>query len=63
MATYRHSHDEGRTWTLHGARMEVSGLHHNVFDGFLSLKGGIYSSGKEPVRAVDFTYRALNGSA
>ena len=42
--TYEYSHDDGRSWTLHGTRMEVSGIHHNVFGGFLSLRVGLYST-------------------
>jgi xylan 1,4-beta-xylosidase len=57
--TYHHSSDEGKTWTLHGKRMEVSGLHHNTFGGFLALKVGIYSAGEGEVRLRDFRYRAL----
>lgn len=39
--------------------MEVSGLNHNVFGGFLSLKVGLYSAGTQPVRMTGFAYRAL----
>lgn len=59
VVTYEYSHDGGRSWTLHGTRMEVSGLHHNVFGGFLSLKVGIYSTGEGAVRFSDFSYRAI----
>jgi xylan 1,4-beta-xylosidase len=59
IVTYRYSHDGGKTWVLHGHRMEVSGMHHNVFGGFLSLKLGIYSAGSGSVRVRDFKYRAI----
>jgi xylan 1,4-beta-xylosidase len=59
IVTYRYSHDDGKTWTRHDHRMEVSGMHHNVFGGFLSLKIGIYSAGSGSVRLRDFKYRAL----
>lgn len=59
VVTFRYSHDQGRTWTLHPTRMEVSGLHHNVFGGFLSLKIGLYSAGKGSVLIRDFDYRAV----
>lgn len=62
VVTYHYSHDDGRTWTLHGTRMEVSGLHHNVFGGFLSLKVGIYSTGSGKIRISDFRYRAIAAS-
>lgn len=48
-----------KSWQLHGLRMEVSGLHHNVFGGFISLKLGIYCAGSGSVRLSDFKYRAL----
>ncbi|MCX2783691.1 family 43 glycosylhydrolase [Microbulbifer thermotolerans] len=59
IVTYHYSRDEGRTWILHGHRMEVSGIHHNVFGGFLSLRIGLYSSGNGSIRLRNFTYRAL----
>lgn len=59
VVTFEHSHDDGRTWTLHGTRMEVSGMHHNVFGGFLSLRAGLYAVGKGAVRLRDFRYRAV----
>lgn len=59
VVTFRYSHDDGKTWVLHGLRMEVSGIHHNVFGGFLSLKVGIYSAGGGSVVLRDFSYRAL----
>ncbi|MGM8225491.1 family 43 glycosylhydrolase [Cellvibrio sp. ARAG 10.3] len=57
--TYEYSQDAGRTWTRHPTRMEVSGLNHNVFGGFLSLRAGIYCAGKGKVQLQDFRYRAL----
>ena len=59
VVTYRYSRDDGATWQLHGLRMEVSGIHHNVFGGFLSLKLGIYCAGSGAVRMSRFSYRAL----
>lgn len=59
VVTYHYSYDEGRTWRRHDTRMEVSGFHHNVFGGFLSLKVGVYSAGEGQVVLRDFTYRAL----
>lgn len=57
--TWHYSHDGGNTWTRHPTRMEVSGLNHNVFGGFISLKIGIYSVGEGSVRLKDFVYRVL----
>ena len=59
VVTWEYSHDGGRSWTLHGTRMEVSGMHHNVFGGFLSLKVGLYATGTGAVRLRDFAYRAI----
>lgn len=59
VVTFHYSHDEGKTWTLLDLRMEVSGMHHNVFGGFLSLRLGIYSAGQGSIRLRDFTYRAI----
>jgi xylan 1,4-beta-xylosidase len=63
VVTFRYSLDGGTTWTLHGTRMEVSGIHHNVFGGFLSLKVGVYAAGTGTVRLRDFRYRALSAPA
>jgi xylan 1,4-beta-xylosidase len=56
--TFHYSYDDGRTWIRHGTRMEVSGLHHNVFGGFLSLRIGLYVAGTGEARLRDFRYRA-----
>jgi xylan 1,4-beta-xylosidase len=58
VATFHYSHD-GKNWTQHPWQIEMSGFHHNVFGGFLSLKIGIFSAGDGEVRARDFTYRGL----
>jgi xylan 1,4-beta-xylosidase len=62
VVTYHYSFDGGKTWMQHGTRMEVSGIHHNVFGGFLSLKIGIYATGSGSVRMRDFRYRALTAA-
>lgn len=62
VVTFHYSYDDGKTWLLHGLRMEVSGIHHNVFGGFLSLKIGLYAAGTGSVRLRDFRYRALTGA-
>lgn len=59
VVTYHYSADGGKTWRRHPTRMEVSGLHHNVFGGFLSLKVGICALGEGKVTLRNFTYRAL----
>lgn len=57
--TYQYSIDQGHTWQRHPTRMEVSGLNHNVFGGFLSLKTGIYCVGTGKVQLAGFRYRAI----
>jgi xylan 1,4-beta-xylosidase len=42
--------------------MEVSGFHHNVFGGFLSLKIALFASGGGDVRMRHFRYRAIPGA-
>ncbi len=59
IVTFHYSTDEGRTWTLHGLRMEVSGYNHNTFGGFLSLRPAVYSAGQGRIRLRDFRYRAI----
>ncbi|WP_454832436.1 family 43 glycosylhydrolase [Pseudoxanthomonas wuyuanensis] len=53
---------DGRQWIRHPWQMEVSGFHHNVFGGFLSLKIGLFAAGRGEVRLRDFTYRGLEMS-
>ena len=53
------SGDEGKTWHRFDRGMEVSGYHHNVRNGFLMLRPGLYSAGTGTARFSDFTYRAL----
>ncbi len=63
VVTYHYSLDAGKTWTRHPTRMEVSGLNHNVFGGFMSLKIGIVATGSGSVRLRDFAYRAVSENA
>jgi beta-xylosidase len=53
------SGDCGRTWTRFDRGMEVSGYHHNVRNGFLMLRPGLYSAGTGTARFRDFRFRAL----
>jgi xylan 1,4-beta-xylosidase len=59
VASWEYSTDNGATWTRHGTRMEVSGLHHNTFGGFLSLRVALYAAGGGAVRLSNFVYRAI----
>ena len=58
IVTFYYSRDGG-AWIKHPWQMEVSGYHHNVFGGFLSLKFGVYCLGKGEVRLRDFVYRGV----
>ena len=57
--TFFHSPD-GLAWRQHPWQMEVSGLHHNVFGGFVSLRVALFSAGAGEVRLRRFTYRGLD---
>lgn len=58
--TWWHSTD-GCEWTQHPLQMEVSGMHHNVFGGFLSLRPAVFSAGTAPLRVRRLDYRGLAG--
>lgn len=53
------SGDGGQSWRRFDRGMEVSGYHHNVRGGFLSLKPGLYAAGPGEARFRDFRYQAL----
>jgi xylan 1,4-beta-xylosidase len=57
IVTWYVSTDDGLTWRRHDTRMEVSGLNHNVFGDFLSLRIGLFATGDGTVRVRDFRYR------
>lgn len=57
--TFRYSHDDGQSWQQHPWQMEVSGLHHNVFGGFVSLRIALFSAGAGEVFTRNFVYRGL----
>jgi xylan 1,4-beta-xylosidase len=59
VVTYEYSLNNGHSWQRHPTRMEVSGLNHNVFGGFLSLKVGIYCAGGGKVQIRNFQYRSI----
>ena len=58
--TLHHSPD-GHTWQQHPWQMEVSGMHHNTFGGFLSLRIALFAAGPGAVRVRRFRYRGLKG--
>jgi xylan 1,4-beta-xylosidase len=58
IVTFFYALDDGK-WIQHPWQMETSGMHHNVFGGFLSLQPAVYSAGEGAVHMLDFQYRAL----
>jgi len=54
-----HYSKSGEAWTKHPWQMEVSGYHHNVLGGFLSLKFGVFCIGAGEVKLRDFVYRGI----
>ena len=50
---------DGERWTKHWMQFEVSGYHHNVAGGFLSLRPALIASGTGEVRFRNFKYKAL----
>lgn len=53
------SGDGGASWQRFDRGMEVSGYHHNVRGGFLSLRPGLYAAGTGEARFRDWRYTAL----
>lgn len=53
------SSSDGKSWTRFNNAIEVSGYHHNVADGFISLRPAIYAAGRGEVRFRNFRYQAL----
>ena len=58
VVTFFHSRD-GQSWTQNPWQLEVSGLHHNTFGGFLSLRLALFCAGDGELRARNFRYRGL----
>jgi len=50
---------DGQKWDRYRVGMEVSGYHHNVAGGFLSLRPALYAAGKGEVTFRNFRYQAL----
>lgn len=57
VVTFSYSRD-GRSWTKDRS-VEVAGYNHNVADGFLSLRPGLYAAGKGKATFANLRYRAL----
>jgi len=50
---------DGGLWTELLADVDVSGMHHNKFKGFLALRPGLLAAGSGEIRAHRFHYRPL----
>jgi xylan 1,4-beta-xylosidase len=51
---------DGNTWNKIESSVEVSGLHHNVLSGFMSLRIGLCSFGNGTVKFKNFKYKQVN---
>lgn len=51
--------NNGIQWTKTETSFEVSGVHHNVLGGFLSLRIGLCSIGEGSVKFKNFKYQAI----
>ena len=58
IVTFYYSPD-GRTWTRHGVRSEVSGYNANTIDNLLSLRPALFAAGDGSVAFRNFEYRAF----
>lgn len=58
VVTFHTAADDG-PWVQHPWQLEVSGLHQNVFGGFLSLRLALFAAGTGEVRLRRFVYRGL----
>ncbi|HYE47936.1 MAG TPA: family 43 glycosylhydrolase [Caulobacter sp.] len=54
-----HYSPDGKAWTRHDVRMEVSGYHHNTAGDFLSLRPALYAAGAGEARFRNLRYRAF----
>lgn len=52
--------NDGRAWTKIENSLEVSGYHHNVLSGFLSLRLGLVSVGEGKVTFDNFRYTPID---
>ncbi len=54
---------DGKAWTRHGVRSEVSGYNANTVDDLSSLRPALFACCEGAVRFRDFRYRALDQGA
>jgi len=58
IVTFYYSLD-GKAWTRHGVRSQVTGYNANTTDDLLSLRPGLFAAGNGDVAFRRFTYQAL----
>jgi xylan 1,4-beta-xylosidase len=58
IVTFYYSQD-GREWTRHAVRSEVSGYNANTIDDLMSLRPALFAAGTGSVRFSDYQFRAL----
>ncbi|MEP6504937.1 MAG: family 43 glycosylhydrolase [Betaproteobacteria bacterium] len=58
VVTFHYAQGDG-AWIKHPWQVETSGMHHNVFGGFLSLKIALHCAGAGHARLRHFVYRGL----
>ena len=51
---------DGENWNTYPSGAEVSGLHHNTFGKFRSLRVGVFATGEGEVTFKNFTYKGLD---
>ena len=51
---------DGKTWTRHGVRSEVSGYNSNTIEYLASLRPALFCCGAGSVEFKQFNYRALS---
>ena len=56
--SYYYSYD-GENWTMYPSGAESSGMHHNVFGQFMSLRAGIFAAGEGEVIYEYFNYKGI----
>jgi len=54
---------DGKQWYKTESSVEVSGLHHNVLSGFMSLRIGLCSAGEGTVTFKNFVYKPIIGQS
>ena len=57
IVTFYYSED-GKAWTRHGVRSEVSGYNANTIDDLANLRPALFAAGSGSARFTQFRYRA-----